>query len=114
MLHHKLIAKEQPGTYLITEPITDEELMTIANQIARSHLATGEPITNKHIARRALQTLLQNRDHGCLVPCFWITSTGSWPMRSCFTALWIAPASIPRGSGQASAGHQCGSTGAGA
>lgn len=63
MLHHKLIAGEQPGTYLVTEPVTDEELLTIANQIARTHLATGEPVTNKHIARRALQTLLQNQDH---------------------------------------------------
>jgi len=39
MLHHKLIAGEIPGTYLVTELINKEDLLTIANQIARQILA---------------------------------------------------------------------------
>ena len=57
MLHHKLIAGEIPGTYLVTELIHEEDLLTIANQIARQKLAKGEAITDKHLAQQALQTL---------------------------------------------------------
>ncbi|MGN5291227.1 RadC family protein [Aeromonas sp. 11P] len=63
MLHHKLIAGEIPGTYLVTELINEEDLLTIANQIARQKLAKGEAITDKHLAQQALQTLLQSREH---------------------------------------------------
>ncbi|WP_429060374.1 RadC family protein [Aeromonas veronii] len=63
MLHHKLIAGEIPGTYIVTELINEEELLTIANQIARQKLAKGEAITDKHLAQQALQTLLQSREH---------------------------------------------------
>ncbi|MFB2831371.1 JAB domain-containing protein [Aeromonas jandaei] len=63
MLHHKLIAGEIPGTYLVTELINEEELLTIANQIARQKQAKGEAITDKHLAHKALQNLLQNREH---------------------------------------------------
>ncbi|HHQ4563312.1 TPA: RadC family protein [Aeromonas veronii] len=63
MLHHKLIAGEQPGTYLVTGLINEEDLLSIANQIARQKLAKGEAITDKHLAQQALQTLLQSREH---------------------------------------------------
>lgn len=32
MLHHKLIAGEIPGTYLVTELINEEELLAIVSQ----------------------------------------------------------------------------------
>ncbi len=63
MLHHKLIAGEIPGTYLVTELINEEDLLTIANQIARQKQAKGEAIADKHLAQQALQTLLQSREH---------------------------------------------------
>ncbi|MFQ2919317.1 RadC family protein [Aeromonas allosaccharophila] len=63
MLHHKLIAGEIPGTYLVTELINEEDLLTIANQIARQKLAKGEAITDKYLAQKALQAILQSREH---------------------------------------------------
>lgn len=54
---------EIPGTYLATELINEEDLLTIANQIARQKLAKGVAITDKHLAQQALQTLLQSREH---------------------------------------------------
>lgn len=63
MLHHKLIAGEIPGTYLVTEQINEEDLLTIANQIARQKLAKGVAITDQYLAQQALQTLLQSREH---------------------------------------------------
>ena len=70
MLHHKLIAGELPGTYLVTELINEEELLTIANQIARQKLAKGEAITDKHLAHQALQGLLQRRDREVFAALF--------------------------------------------
>jgi DNA repair protein RadC len=32
MLHHKLIAGEQPGTYRVTDLLNEEELLTIVSQ----------------------------------------------------------------------------------
>ncbi|MGY3961277.1 RadC family protein [Aeromonas popoffii] len=63
MLHHKLIAGEQPGTYLVTGLVNEDDLLNIANQIARQKLAKGVAITDKHLAQQALQTLLQSREH---------------------------------------------------
>ncbi|MGL6349137.1 MAG: RadC family protein [Aeromonas sp.] len=70
MLHHKLIAGEIPGTYLVTELINEEDLLAIANQIARQKLAKGEAITDKHLAHQALQGLLQTRDHEVFAALF--------------------------------------------
>ena len=70
MLHHKLIAGEIPGTYLVTELINEEDLLTIANQIARQKLAKGEAITDKHLAHQALQGLLQTRDREVFAALF--------------------------------------------
>lgn len=63
MLHHKLIAGEIPGTYRVTDLVTDDDLLTIAQAVARQKLAKGEAITDKHLAQQALQTLLQSREH---------------------------------------------------
>lgn len=63
MLHHKLIAGEQPGTYLVTDLVNEDDLLNIANQIARQKLAKGVAITDKHLTQQALQTLLQSREH---------------------------------------------------
>ncbi len=62
MLHQKLIAGEQPGTYLITDIVTDDDLLSIAQEIARSKLAKGTALTDKHLAIHALQGLLQSRE----------------------------------------------------
>ena len=63
MLHHKLIAGEIPGTYLVTDLINEEDLLIIANQIALQKFAKGAAIIDKHLAKQALQTLLQSREH---------------------------------------------------
>ena len=39
MLHHKLIAGEIPGTYLVTELINKEDLLTIANPDSYTQIA---------------------------------------------------------------------------
>ncbi|HDX8593376.1 TPA: DNA repair protein RadC, partial [Aeromonas dhakensis] len=41
MRYHKLEAGQCPGTYVVTEPVTEQDLLRIANQIARKRLAKG-------------------------------------------------------------------------
>ncbi|MGE6110880.1 RadC family protein [Aeromonas salmonicida] len=70
MLHHKLIAGEQPGTYMVTDFVTDDDLLTIAQAVARQKLAKGIAITDKHVAHQALQGLLQTRDREVFAALF--------------------------------------------
>ncbi len=70
MLHHKLIAGEIPGTYRVTDLVTDDDLLTIAQAVARQKLAKGEAITDKHLVHQALQGLLQTRDREVFAALF--------------------------------------------
>lgn len=70
MLHHKLIAGEIPGTYLVTELINEEDLLAIAQAVARQNLAKGDAITDKHLAHQTLQGLLQTRDREVFAALF--------------------------------------------
>ncbi|WP_447832289.1 RadC family protein [Aeromonas salmonicida] len=70
MLHQKLIAGEQPGTYLVTDIVTDNDLLTIAQAIARQKLAKGVAITDKQLAQQALQGLLQAREREVFAALF--------------------------------------------
>ncbi|MBW3844803.1 RadC family protein [Aeromonas hydrophila] len=63
MRYHKLEAGQCPGTYVVTEPVTEQDLLRIANQIARKRLAKGTAITSTTEAAERLQTLLQDREH---------------------------------------------------
>lgn len=54
MLHHKLIAGEIPGTYRVTDLVTDDDLLTIAQAVARQKLAKGTALTDKYLAQQAL------------------------------------------------------------
>ncbi len=44
MRYHKLKAGECPGTYVVTESVTKQELLHMANQIASKRLTNGEGI----------------------------------------------------------------------
>ncbi|WP_429141292.1 JAB domain-containing protein, partial [Aeromonas veronii] len=55
---------------LVTELINEEDLLTIANQIARQKLAKGEAITDKYLAQKALQAILQTREREVFVALF--------------------------------------------
>ncbi len=60
MLHHKLSAGEQPGTYRVTDLVTDDDLLTIAQALARQKLAKGVALTDKHLAVNADRKLIHS------------------------------------------------------
>lgn len=41
MRYHKLKAGKCPGTYVVTELVTEQKLLHMVNHIARKHLAKG-------------------------------------------------------------------------
>ncbi len=58
-----LRAGELPGTYVVTEPVTDTELMRLAKLLAKRRLARGRKIDSPGEGHRCLQTLLMDYEH---------------------------------------------------
>ncbi|MDZ7852292.1 MAG: DNA repair protein RadC [Halomonas sp.] len=63
MNHRKLSAGEVAGTYHITSPITEAELISIARGFARRKLARGRKLTQPTLAFEYLQVLFQGYEH---------------------------------------------------
>lgn len=63
MNHRKLRAGETPGTYRITAPVTEAELLSMAQAFARRRLGRGRKLTQPAQVFEYLQTLLQDYEH---------------------------------------------------
>ncbi|MCG5547517.1 RadC family protein [Halorhodospira halochloris] len=63
MIHAKLQTGEKNGTYVVSEPVTGDELLEIAQRIARRRLAKGRSLSCPSSAYQALQTQLLDRDY---------------------------------------------------
>jgi DNA repair protein RadC len=59
----KFKAGETKGTYVLASPVTAEEILTMANQLARARLAKGRALTSPNETYACLQTLLQGYEH---------------------------------------------------
>ena len=63
MKYHKFIAGETTGTYGMESPITEADILQMAQQLAMSRLSKGRALTEpKHVFSH-LQTLLQYHEH---------------------------------------------------
>ncbi|MDO2949070.1 DNA repair protein RadC [Aeromonas simiae] len=63
MMNRKFKAGETRGTYVLAEPVTAEEILTMANKLARSKLSKGKALTSPSLTYSCLQTLLQEYEH---------------------------------------------------
>ncbi|RUR31157.1 RadC family protein [Vreelandella nanhaiensis] len=63
MKHTKLKAGEMVGTYLVTSPVTENDIITMAKRFTRRKLAKGRKITQPSQAFEHLQLLLQDYEH---------------------------------------------------
>lgn len=63
MTHTKLKAGEVAGTYHVTSPITESDILQIARSLARRRLAKGRKVTQPAMVFDYLQTLLQDAEH---------------------------------------------------
>lgn len=63
MKYHKLSAGETTGTYVMESPVTEADILQMAQQLAMSRLSKGRTLTEpKHVFSH-LQTLLQYHEH---------------------------------------------------
>tara|TARA_R110002012_G_scaffold106831_2_gene248117 strand:+ start:4293 stop:4631 length:339 start_codon:yes stop_codon:yes gene_type:complete len=63
MPHSKLKAGEVAGTYHVTSPVTETDIITLAKRFARRKLAKGRKISQPSQAFKHLQLLLQDYEH---------------------------------------------------
>ena len=63
MKYHKLIAGETTGTYVMESPVTEIDILQMAQQLAMSRLSKGRALTEPKQVFSHLQTLLQYHVH---------------------------------------------------
>ncbi|TWD49055.1 JAB domain-containing protein [Pseudomonas sp. SJZ131] len=63
MKYHKLIASETIGTYIMESPVTEADILQMAQQLAMSRLSKGRALTDPQQAFSHLQTLMQYHEH---------------------------------------------------
>lgn len=63
MTHCKLVADEVAGTYRVTSPVTEHDILCMAQAFARRRLARGRKITQPALAFEYLQVLLQDYEY---------------------------------------------------
>ncbi|MDB1112822.1 RadC family protein [Pseudomonas extremaustralis] len=63
MKYHKLRAGEASGTYVMESPVTEADVLQMAQQLAMSRLSKGRAMTEPKEVFRHLQTLLQYHEH---------------------------------------------------
>lgn len=63
MKYHKLIAGKITGTYVMESPVTEADILRMAQQLAMSRLAKGRVLTEPKQVFNHLQTLLQYHEH---------------------------------------------------
>lgn len=63
MKYHKLIAGETTGTYVMESPVTEADILQMAQQLAMSRLSNGRALTESKQVFSLLQTMLQYHEH---------------------------------------------------
>ena len=72
MKYHKLRAGEASGTYVIESPVTEADILQMAQQLAMSRLSEGRALTEPNQVFSHLQTLLQYQSTKSLL-CYYST-----------------------------------------
>ena len=63
MKYHKLKAGETTGTYVMESPVTEADILQMAQQLAMSRLSKGRALTEPKLVLSHLQTLLQDHEY---------------------------------------------------
>ena len=63
MKYHKLIAGETTSSYVMESPVTEADILRMAQQLAMSRLSRGRTLTEPKQVFSHLQTLLQYHEH---------------------------------------------------
>ena len=104
MSHNKFKAGETQGTYVPTEPATAEEILAMANRLARARVTKGKALTSPSLTQLPANPCW-GYERGYSPSLFWIANTALSSSRNCSKAHWMQLPST-RGSGQGRAGLQ--------
>lgn len=64
MRYHKLKASDEPGVYIMeSAKVTEADILTMANQLARQRLSKGRVLNNPETVQSHMRTLLQDYEH---------------------------------------------------
>jgi DNA repair protein RadC len=63
MKYHKLRAGEETGTYVLESPVTEADILQMAQQLAMYRLTKGRALTERRLIFSHLQTLLQFHEY---------------------------------------------------
>ena len=63
MKYHKLSTGEETGTYVMDSPVTEADILQMAQQLAMSRLSKGRAMTEPRHVFSHLQTLLQYHEY---------------------------------------------------
>ena len=63
MKYQKLRAREETGTYVMESPVTEADILQMAQQLAMSRLSKGRILIEPKQVFSHLQTLLQYHEH---------------------------------------------------
>jgi DNA repair protein RadC len=63
MKYHKLVAGETASTYIMETPVTEADILQMAQQLAMSRLSKGRALTEPKQVFSHLQTLLQYHEY---------------------------------------------------
>ena len=64
MKYPKLKVGETPDTYVVESPVTEADILQMAQQLAMYRLSKGRALTERRLVFSHLQTLLQFHDYG--------------------------------------------------
>lgn len=63
MKFHRLKAGETAGTYVVDSPVSESDILQMAQQLANNRLSKGRALTDPRQVFEHLQTLLQYHEH---------------------------------------------------
>lgn len=63
MKYHKFRVGEQPGTYLIDGPVSEDDILTMAMQLSRARFKRGSVLRSSESGMQYMQALLHSYDH---------------------------------------------------
>lgn len=91
MKYHKLIAGETTGTYVMESPVTEADILQMAQQLAMSRLSKGRVLAEpKHVFNH-LQALLQYHEYEVFALLLLDTKHRVIGFRNCSEARWMEP-----------------------
>ena len=96
MKYPKLKSDETPNTYAMESPVTETDILQMAQQLAMYRLSKGRVLTERRLVFSHLQTLLQFHEYEVFALLLLDTEHRVVGFRELFTGAWEVACVSPR------------------